>query len=54
VYDQLEAEGVPIRARDESWTAWAGWRVNYDAALVGLGRLTMTPTMRLTADDVAL
>lgn len=48
VYDQLGAEGVPIRNREISWVAWAGWRVNYDAALIGLGRLTATPTMKLS------
>jgi hypothetical protein len=53
-YDQLRAEGVPVREREESWTAWAGWRVNYDAALVGLGRLTATRSMRLAGADAAV
>lgn len=53
-YDQLRAEGVPVRDRDESWTAWSGWRVNYDAALVGLGRLTATRSMQLSGANAAV
>ena len=53
VYDQLAAEGVPVRDRETSWVAWAGWRVNYDEPLVGLARLTATPTMKLHGADVA-
>ena len=31
-----------VRAdRDQCWRDFAGWRVNYDAALLGLAKLTM-------------
>ena len=53
VYDQLAAEGVPVHDRETAWVAWAGWRVNYDAPLVALARLTSTPTMKLHGADVA-
>ena len=47
-YDQFVAAGVPVVERSQAWSDWAGWRVNYDAALVGLARLTASPTSRLT------
>lgn len=47
-YDEFVARGVPVVAREQAWRDWAGWRVNYDAALVGLARLTASPTTRLT------
>jgi hypothetical protein len=41
-YEQLAGNGVPLRAdRDQCWRDFAGWRVNYDAALLGLAKLTM-------------
>jgi hypothetical protein len=41
----LEAAGVPLVAdRDRAWADFNGWRVNYDAVLRGLERLTMAPT----------
>ena len=44
VCDALAALGVPIKAdRDQAWRAFAGWRVNYDAALVGLAVITAAP-----------
>ena len=46
-YDALVRAGVPVYDRESAWTNWAGWRVNYDMALVGLGRLTASPTTRL-------
>ncbi|MCL4267804.1 MAG: hypothetical protein KJ069_31850 [Anaerolineae bacterium] len=40
----LAAQGVPLRPdRDETWRHFAGWRVNYDAALLQLAALTMAP-----------
>lgn len=48
-YDAFVSAGVPVREREQAWTAWAGWRVNYDAALVGLAKLTASPSSRLTA-----
>ncbi len=40
----LEASGVPLKAdRDRAWLDFNGWRVNYDAPLRALERLTMSP-----------
>ena len=47
-YDRLRAEGVPVVDRDVAWANWSGWRVNYDAALIGLEDLTASPTVRIT------
>jgi hypothetical protein len=46
-YDALAAGGVPLVEREQAWIDWAGWRVNYDAALVGLAGLTQSSTSRL-------
>lgn len=48
-YDALADAGLPLREREAAWAAWAGWRVNYDAALVELALLTASPASRLTA-----
>jgi hypothetical protein len=43
-FDVLAEAGVPMVAdRDQAWRDFNGWRVNYDAALRGLERLTMAP-----------
>jgi hypothetical protein len=47
-YDELVAAGVPVHERESAWVAWSGWRVNYDAALVGLAKATSSSTTRLT------
>ena len=40
----LEASGVPLKPdREQAWRDFNGWRVNYDAVLVALARLTMSP-----------
>jgi hypothetical protein len=42
--DRLHSQGVPLKPdRDQAWRDFAGWRVNYDAALLGLARLTRAP-----------
>jgi hypothetical protein len=42
--DELARAGVPLKAdRDQSWSDFAGWRVNYDAPLIGLAAITMAP-----------
>jgi hypothetical protein len=44
VYDQLRAEGIPVKAdRAQCWRDYAGWRVNYDTVLLRLAALTMAP-----------
>ena len=43
-FEVLATSGVPMVAdRDQAWRDFNGWRVNYDAALRGLERLTMAP-----------
>jgi hypothetical protein len=43
--DVLAAAGVPlVDDRDQAWRDFNGWRVNYDAVLRALERLTMAPT----------
>ena len=43
-YDRLAAQGLDLKAdRELAWQNFAGWRVNYDEALVALARLTMAP-----------
>ncbi len=44
LYDRLVVAGVPVREdREQAWADFAGWRVNYDAVLVGLIHLTSAP-----------
>lgn len=41
----LEDAGVPLKPdRDQAWLDFNGWRINYDAVLRALERLTMAPT----------
>jgi hypothetical protein len=50
-YDHLQRVGVPVRGdRDQCWRDFAGWRVNYDAALIGLARLAMAPPAPWSSD----
>jgi len=40
----LEEAGVRLKSdRDQAWLDFNGWRVNYDAALLGVSRLAMAP-----------
>jgi hypothetical protein len=51
VVDQLEAEGVPVKAdRDQAWRDYAGWRVNYDTPLLALCGLVMAPYAPWSSD----
>lgn len=50
-YDQLKAEGVPVKAdREQCWRDYAGWRVNYDTVLLTLANLTVAPIAQWTSD----
>jgi hypothetical protein len=52
-YDALAAAGLPMKPdRDQAWRDFAGWRVNYDKALIGLARLSMAPTAPWSSDRV--
>jgi hypothetical protein len=42
---RLSEAGVPLKAdREQAWRDFNGWRVNYDAPLRALERITMAPT----------
>jgi hypothetical protein len=52
-FGRLAMAGLPMRQdRERAWRDFAGWRVNYDAALVGLVRLTMAPPAPWSSDRV--
>jgi hypothetical protein len=51
VVAQLAEVGVPIKAdRDQAWRDFAGWRVNYDTALITLCNLVMAPYAPWSSD----
>ena len=51
--DQLTSEGVPIVSdRDQAWSDFAGWRVNYDSTLLALCALTMAPPGNWSSDRI--
>lgn len=55
VYDGWLAEGVPLVAdREQAWRDFAGWRVNYDAVLLGLAAMTMAPYAPWSSDRSAV
>jgi len=50
---ELAAQGVPLKEdRDQAWSDFAGWRVNYDLVLLALARLTMAPPSPWTGERV--
>lgn len=54
VVDALEAAGLPIKAdREQAWIDFAGWRVNYDRALLSLAGLTVAPPAVWSSDRAA-
>jgi hypothetical protein len=54
VCDALAALGVPIKAdRDQAWRDFMGWRVNYDAVLIGLAVFTAAPYGVWSSDRVS-
>jgi hypothetical protein len=51
VCDELTSQGLRLKAdREQAWRDFAGWRVNYDAPLVGLAGLTMAPYAPWSSD----
>jgi hypothetical protein len=51
VVAQLAIVGVPIKPdRDQAWRDFAGWRVNYDTALLALSGLLMAPYSPWSSD----
>jgi hypothetical protein len=54
-YEELRAAGLPVRADAErAWNDFAGWRVNYDAVLVGLAALVSAPYAPWSSDRGAV
>lgn len=54
VLKRLEDRGLPVAAdRDRAWRGFAGWRVNYDLALLALCELCDAPDARWSADRSA-
>ncbi|MDX1615565.1 MAG: hypothetical protein R3300_14735 [Candidatus Promineifilaceae bacterium] len=52
-YNQLEESGLPlVQDREQAWQDFAGWRVNYDAPLLALARLTMAPSAPWSSDRI--
>lgn len=51
VLEQLAAAGLPLKAdREQAWRDFAGWRVNYDRALILLCGLVMAPQAPWSSD----
>ena len=51
VVDQLAKAGLPLKAdREQAWRDFAGWRVNYDRALILLCGLVMAPQATWSSD----
>jgi hypothetical protein len=50
-YEALAAAAVPVKPdRDQAWSDFAGWRVNYDTPLLYLSELVTAPYAPWTAD----
>jgi hypothetical protein len=55
VCDELAALGLPLKPdRNQAWRDFVGWRVNYDAVLIGLAVLTMAPPGFRSSDRVSV
>lgn len=51
VVDQLVEAGLPVKPdREQAWRDFAGWRVNYDRALILLCGLVMAPEASWSSD----
>jgi hypothetical protein len=51
---RLAQAGIALKSdREQMWTDFAGWRVNYDTALLALCKLTVAPTAPWSADRAA-
>jgi hypothetical protein len=49
--DELAASGIPVKAdREQAWRDFAGWRVNYDAALLAICELCAAPPAPWSSD----
>ncbi len=51
MFERLAAAGLPVKAdREKAWQDFAGWRVNYDRALILLCGLVMAPQAPWSSD----
>jgi hypothetical protein len=49
--EELTEAGLALRTdRDQMWADFQGWRVNYDAVLVGLSKLIVAPEAKWSSD----
>lgn len=54
VCDALSEIGVRLKAdRDQTWRDFVGWRVNYDAVLIGLAVMTAAPYGVWSSDRIS-
>jgi hypothetical protein len=50
-YERMAAAGLPLKPdREQAWHDFAGWRVNYDAVLLGIAGLIHAPTAPWSSD----
>jgi hypothetical protein len=51
VVEQLASAGLPLKPdREQAWAGFAGWRVNYDASLIGICNFVMAPFAPWSSD----
>jgi len=50
VYGRMAEAGIPLKDIDRAWTAFAGWRVNYDEPLIRLATLAEAPIAPWSSD----
>jgi len=54
-FDALAGAGVPMyEDRDQAWRDFVGWRVNYEASLLGLAEMLRAPYAPWTSDRSSL
>lgn len=54
-YDALTTSGIPTyEDREQAWRDFVGWRVNYEAALLGLAEMLRVPYAPWTSDRSSL
>ena len=54
-YDALASSGIAMNEdRDQAWKDFVGWRVNYEAPLLGLAEMLRAPYAPWTSDRSSL
>ena len=50
-YDEMAEAGIDLKPdREQAWTDFAGWRVNYDVALLNLAQFLESPPVPWVSD----